>query len=356
MKISIIRGGFLNPFELQNYYSIAKKNQLKCISSKFPISDHINLPLVKLWSPTDLPLSYKYQILNRVLLDAHYLFGLEKVIKESDIVHVAETYYHYALQAIQAKKKGLVKKIISTVWETIPFNNETLSGRKMIKQIARKEIDHFIAVTEIAKKALIKEGIEPNKITIIPMGVDVFRFKPTKTKRKSVSHILYIGRLVKEKGVEELLESFKEIKKEFKNMRLTIIGNGPLKNKCQKAGAILKAVPYSKIHREYQKADLFILPSQPTKTWEEQFGMVLVEALSCGLPIITSDTPVLNEVCRNSALYIQPGNVDNLTAQIKKIITDNNLRKKLQTAARRLAYHHYDSRKIAGQILKVYEK
>ena len=198
MKISIIRGAFLNPFELQNYYPLSKKCQLKCVSSMFPISTNIKLPLTRLWSPTDLPLPFKYQTLNRLLWDAHYLLGLEAAIKGSDIAHVAETYCHYTLQAIRAKRKGLVKKVVSAVWEVVPHNNETLAGRRRIKGLARQEIDHFIVVTQVAKNALIEEGIAPDRISVIPVGVDLTRFRPVKKIRQKPLRLLFIGRLVPE--------------------------------------------------------------------------------------------------------------------------------------------------------------
>ena len=134
MTIKIIRGAFLNPFEIQNYYPLREKFNIEVISSKNPISDKINLPLKKLYSPTDLPaFPFKYPILNRIFGDAQQLYGLHKAIAGADIVHVAETYFGYVRQAIRAKRRGLVKKVISTVWETIPFNNQSLSGRRKNK-------------------------------------------------------------------------------------------------------------------------------------------------------------------------------------------------------------------------------
>ncbi len=357
MKISIIRGPFLNPFELQNYYPLAKKNKIFCVSSHFPINNKIKLPVKKLWSPTDLPIPYKYQILNRILPDAHYLFGLEKLIKGSDIAHVAETYFNYTYQAIKAKRAGQVKKIISTVWEVIPHNNESLPGRKNIKQIARKEIDHFIAVTKVAKDALIEEGVEENKISVIPVGIDLSRFRPsTKKTRTKVQNILYVGRLVPEKGVGELLEVFTLLKKKYPKLNLTMIGDGPLRNKCQKAGARVLKIPYSQIHHQYQKADIFCFPTKPTSTWQEQYGMVLVEALASGLPILTSHTNVTREVCSDSALYALPGDSLQLTNQLAHLIDNYQLRKRLSQTSRKLALARYNYRHIAQQILTVYHK
>jgi len=186
MKISIIRGAFANPAELQNFYPLKNQFNIQVITSKHPIIREIDLPLIKLWSPTDIPnFPYKYSILNRIFTDAHYLVDLEKTITGSDIIHTAETYYHYTIQAIKAKQKGLVKKIISTVWEIIPHNNEGIKGRREFKRLSYRYIDHFLAVTTLAREALIKEGIPPEKITVIPMGVDLDRFSPKVKKVES---------------------------------------------------------------------------------------------------------------------------------------------------------------------------
>ena len=358
MKISVIRGAFLNPFELQNYYPLAKRHNVQAVSSLTPISSQIKLPLKKLLSPTDLcEFPYKYSVLNRVFKDAHYLFGLEKVIKGSDIVHVAETYYNYTLQAIKAKRKGLVKKVISTVWEVIPFNNESLSGRRGIKKIARKEIDHFITPTNLAKKALLKEGISAKKITVIPMGIDLDRFKPTTSgsKVKGEVTILFIGRLEESKGADNLVKAFIKLSKSILNLKLNLVGQGTLEEKITTYKNIsLKTVHYDKIHLEYQKADIFCLPSQNTPTWQEQYGMVLVEAMASGLSILTTDTGAIKEVCESAAVYTK-GSVQALHDGLKKLVLDHKKRKELAIKARQRAGSRYNSLDTAKKIAKVYK-
>ncbi len=358
MKIYIIRGAFLNPFELQNYTPLKELHDLKAISSKHPISDKIDLPLIKLWSPTDIPnIPFKYPILNRLFTDAHRLFGLEKVIKGADIVHVAETYYGYTHQAIMAKRRGLVKKIVSTVWETIPHNNEGIRGRLQYKKIARENIDHFIAVTELAKKALLKEGVRSEKISVINVGLDLKKFSPRRTKRsKRDLHILCVARLVPEKGVEDLLEAFLLLSRKHKNIHLTFVGNGPLKTDLFGFKNIhVKQVSYGQMIREYHHADIFCLPSRSSETWEEQYGMVLVEAMACGLPIVTTTTGAIPEVCDNVALYTQPTSPPGLAASLEILLNDEKLRDRLGKAGRQRALHHFDRLKISEKINAVYQ-
>lgn len=359
MKIKIIRGAFLNPFELQNYYPIKSFHNIEVISSKFPISSNINFPIKKLYSPTDIPnFPFKYPLLNRIFIDAHLLYGLEGAIAGCDIAHVAETYYGYTYQATKAKKRGWVKKIVSTVWETISNNNQSLPGRAKIKKFCKENIDHFIAVTQIAKRALIEEGIAKEKITVIPFGVDIKKFTPSKSKKKKRNiNILCVARLVPEKGVLDLLNAFLELKKTNKNLTLTFVGNGPLKSHLVGyKGVFVKKVNYNKMPAEYHKADIFCLASQSTKTWEEQFGMCLVEAMASGLPIVSTLTGAIPEVCGEVALLVKPNSLQELVIALEKLIYNKDIRQKMSISARRRAVDFFDSEKIAVKIQEVYEK
>lgn len=359
MKISIIRGAFLNPFELQNYYPLEENFEIETVSSKFPISSKIDLPLTKLWSPTDLPnFPYKYQILNRVFVDAQKLFGLEQELVGTQIAHVAETYFGYTHQAILAKRRGIIRKIVSTVWETIPHNNEGIKGRKEYKQWAYEAVDHFIAVTEKAKKALVKEGVNPEKISVINMGVDLKRFKP-KGDKKQTDHvnILCVARLTPEKGITDLLKAFLKIRENNPKIWLTLIGNGPLKKDLTGyKNVVVKSIPYQKIHTEYQKADIYCLPSRSTKTWEEQYGMCLVEAMASGLPIVTTDTGAIPEVCDKVALYSNQRSPESLKKNLEYLIYNQKVREKLGKDARKRAEQHFDHLEIAQEIKGIYNK
>ena len=357
MKISVVRGAFLNPFELQNIYPLKDRHDIVTYSSLKPINSNINLPLVKLPSLTDMPLPfYKYPLLNRVFADAHYLLGLEKKIAGSDIVHVAETYYHYTHQALVAKRKGLVKKVVSTVWETIPNNNESLKGRRTFKQEARQQIDHFLAVTEKAKKALIVEGVGEEKITVVPLGVDLKKFNPIKKQRKGKVKILFVGRLVEEKGVGDLVAAFLKLREKKLSVELILLGDGPLKKDLVGIrGVKLKKSSYQSISRFYSQADIFCLPSQSTKTWEEQYGMVLLEAMASGLPIVTTRTGAIQEVCGDVALYSHQKSSDNLAKNLEKLLVDHKLRKKLSSLSLKRAKKKYDHYQAADRIETVYK-
>jgi len=95
-KIAIVRGKFLNKYEMQFYEPLVKQFDLTGFGSLTSYHDSFAFPVVKLPSPMDIPdFPYKMPLLNRMFIDVHYLYGLEEKLKGFDIVHTAETYFHY---------------------------------------------------------------------------------------------------------------------------------------------------------------------------------------------------------------------------------------------------------------------
>lgn len=369
MKIALVRGTYFNKFEMQNYEPLAKRHQIVGFSGLRPIHKKFTFPLVKLPSPVDLPnFPYKMPILNRVFLgDAMLLFGLEKRLKSFDVVHVRETYFYFTQQALNAKKAGLVKRVVCTCSETIPVNHEGIWRRRTFKQRAIKEVDQFHCLTKKARECLIKEGCDPKKIIVFPYGIDLEKFKVKSQKLKvavksqKLIKLLFVGRLVREKGIYDLLKAFVQIIKE-KKASLTIIGSGPeekniinLINQIRLEKFItIKQASYNRMPFEYQKADVFILLSKPTKYWEEYFGMALIEAMACSLPIISTRCGAIPEVVGDCGMLVKPGDWRAASRAIKRLIKDNCLRKKLGLQARKRAEKYFDCQKVARNIEKLW--
>lgn len=367
-KVAIVRGKYLSLYEMQNYAPLAKEFELVGFGSLKPTHEKVGFPVKKLFSPMDLPnFPYKLPILNRLCLgDAMYLFGLEKALKGFDIAHVRETYFHFTQQALNAKKKGLVKKVICTCSETIPFNHEGIWHRKKFKTRAIREVDHFHCLTNKARECLVKEGCDPKKITVIPYGVNLGRFMTydLRFKNKNKLNILFVGRLVKEKGIYDLLKAFVQLIKGNKNLKLTLIGKGEEEDNIRTiidASPILlnsvkvKSVSYTKIPKEYQKADILVLLSKPTRHWEEYFGMAIVEAMASGLPIVSTKSGVIPKVIANTGILVQPGDVKEVVEALKKLIEDDNLRRNLGSKARKRVEKFFDAQKQAKKIGRLYQ-
>lgn len=380
-KVAVVRGKFLNKYEMQFYEPLTKEFDLTGFGSLTPFHDAFTFPVVKLPSPMDLPnLPYKMPVLNRLFVDAHYLLGLEGKLRSFDIVHTAETYYHYTQQALNAKKNGYVKKVIATVLENIPHNNEGIWGRKKFKERARKELDHIIALTNKTKDALIAEGTDSKKITVIPHFIDTKIFDaPEKSMHRRASDqkkltILYSGRLEKYKGVFDILNAAERIiaDKRVKGYDIQFVFVGDGSERLNMAiyekrfhlenHVTHRSVAYSQMPDVYNDADIFVAPSSRRvgrdgkATWEEQYCTALLEAQSAGLPIVTTLSGGIPENVGNAAELVRPGDATMLAEKLISFILSPSKRRQYALAARKRAVTVHDKLIGAKKLADLYRK
>ena len=164
------------------------------------------------------------------------VYNLKELLRGIDFIHSADVWFPFTYQAV---KTGL--PTIVTEWENIPFNVENLPYSKY-KKYNRVHVTHFVAVTEKAKEALLAEGVNADKITVIPAGLDCEVFKPAPknpqlSKQLGISEnsirILFVGRLVPEKGIFTLLNAFSQLQSTAQNVELLVVGSGTKRMKAQ---------------------------------------------------------------------------------------------------------------------------
>lgn len=374
-KIAIVRGKFLSKYEMQTYEPLVSDFDITAFGSLKPFQDEFKFPTIKLMSPMDLPqFPYKMPIINRIFKDGHVLFGLEDKLKGFDLVHSAETYFYYTQQALNAKKKGNVKKVITTVLDNIPFNNEGIRGRKGFKKRTYSESDHLIAFTERTKIAMLLEGADERKITVAHYGISTDEFYPNKDKisklgdpSKKNFDILFAGRLEVYKGVFDILYAAKLLLddpglKDYK-FNFTFVGDGTQRKQMyimeDKLGIkkiiTHKTLPYSQIVQEYQNADIYLAPSKSSKYWVEQYNTTLMEAQACGLPIVSTLSGGIVENVGDAGILIQPDDPLSIYENIKKLVLDPELRVRYSRLARKRAVEIHDTRLVSKKIKEIYE-
>jgi len=363
-KVALLRGAFLNPNELENYAAVSKQFVIQAFASLKPLGTMPQIKTYRLFSPADYSLFGMGKfLLNRTLGDSHLLMGLEKYLAKYLIIDTADPYYYYSYQAAYLKQKLPHLKLISTYCETIPHNNEGSVRKKLLKQFVMANTNLFIVHTQRSKQCLIKEGVPGKKIKIIRLGVDLMRFKPIKKINKPIK-ILFVGRLVAEKGVWQLYQVFKQLLKTNKKLSLTLAGNGPLKNKIlensQKDGIQnrikIESVPYSQIHKIYQDHHVFVLPSLTTKTWEEQYGMALVEAMATGLPIVTTNCGAIPEVVGKAGLICKQNKPQEIYQTLSFLLDKPQKVSKYSKISRNRALKHFDRQQFAAKIESIYDQ
>ncbi len=373
IRVAWVRGAYLNNFEGQNYNLKETGIHITGISSKYPIDASIPFPLIRLSSPADIPLMpllryippirllTKY-ICNRLMGDSQLLIGLEKLAPSFDIFHTADPHYYYSYQLAVLRAKNLIKRLIVTSWETIPFNNESIPHKKKLKQYVLDHADQFVCYTQKAAETLNREGISMRKITVIKLGIDQTIFFPPDNRSTEVKTILFVGRLVEEKGILDLYQAFAGIR--TPTVKLRIVGNGPLKKSLLRSIAAdglenrvsIEQHSYREMPAVFRETDMFVLPSRTTPTWEEQYGMVLAEAMASGLPIITTSTGAIHEVTGDAALTVEAGDVRGLGRAMRHLITDKKKYVQKSEEALRRAQEYLDSHKTAKIIGTIYSE
>lgn len=335
------------------YEPLIDRYDITAFGSLTPYYDHFAFPVVKLPSPMDLPdFPYKMSILNRMFIDAHYLWGLENKLHDFDIIHTAETYFHFTGQCLTARGHA---KVIATVLENIPFNNEGIWGRKRYKARARRELDHIVALTNKTKEALLEEGTDPEKITVIPHFIDTKRFSPVPKQNNPTSlTVLFVGRFEEEKGVLDVLSAADMLANDDQLRRHRIswlfVGSGSKRSEIQRAKTIgiikphvlVKYTNYFSMQSVYAGADIFVAPSRPTPTWEEQYCTALLEAQAMGLPIVTTRTGGIPENVADAGVIVPPGDISAIARAIKEFILNPKLRSVYAKKARARAQAVHD--------------
>jgi starch synthase len=169
----------------------------------------------------------------------------------------------------------------------IPASTQTLSYRQRV--IEELDLaDHIFCPSSYAKRTFVEHGISGDKLVVCPYGVDTATFIPRGSSRAPGKFsVLFLGTVGMRKGVHYLLEAYK--KADLKDARLLLAGNvdsefRPILQKYEGLFEELGPIPHSRAHELYQMADVFVLPSLA-----DTFGLVVLEAMSAGVPAIVSE-------------------------------------------------------------------
>jgi glycosyltransferase involved in cell wall biosynthesis len=159
-------------------------------------------------------------------------------------------------------------------------------------------------------------------------------------------NLLYFSRIVESKGLDVLLEAFAEIESRYPEARLIIAGDGPFMPYCKELASRLEVervsfsgpVANEDAWKHYMQADIFILPCSGKET-AEAWGLVINEAASMGLPVITTEAVgAVGDLAKDgvNGVVVKPGDVDQLAGALEKLVSDKEKREKMGQASRRL--------------------
>jgi glycosyltransferase involved in cell wall biosynthesis len=231
-----------------------------------------------------------------------------------------------------------VPYIVSLRGSDVPGFNNRLNALKRIQKFFFRFIckqSSKVIANSIGLKKLAEESYD-GKIDIIPNGIDTRQFSPGK-KRK---YLLCVSRLIPRKGINHLISAMPQILKKH-DTSLMIIGEGPQKDNLMKLAKekkiarkvrFLDYVKHDDLPKYYKDASIFILPSL-----HEGMSNTVLEAMSCGLPIITTDTGGAKELIRENGIIIKKEDSEEIASAANSILADRSKADTMGKMSRKIA-------------------
>ena len=306
-----------------------------------------------------------------------YFLNLENVVKKikPDIIHINNLPFLTTLQSIKVAKKLGIPSIIHVHGVTADRSHFLNFLQWLYLQSWGRYLfgttSKVICLTEQDAALVRSFGCSDNKISVIPNGVDVNKFRPNEGE-ESDGLILWLGRFAPEKGLYYLIKSMILLSNNAAaktmgsnsngNCRLLLVGDG-----CTRSGIeeqintshlesmvkINHAVPHKRVVEYLKHASIFVLPSL-----KEGMPYTLLEAMASGKPVVGSDISGITDVITNeqNGLLVPSMNPEALAKAILQLLNNEKLRRRLGQNARKLMVEKYSFDIINERIEKVYSE
>jgi glycosyltransferase involved in cell wall biosynthesis len=378
VRLALLKGNRFNPWHLQAF---------KLLPDTEVVAFRANSEIQKLYDAQDdgsarfesepihfdteagpLLSRYKNTFLTRYRGREPHLVPFYERLRRYDMILTWELFTDWTAQALEAKEH-FGTPVAVMVWDNIPFNMERNAQRRRLKERAAAAGDVFIVHTERSRRMLDMENVPPERIVQMDPGVDTEAFAPGPRDRAALGLaedefvILFVGWMLPRKGIDFLVLALRELVKDpglaEHQFRLVIAGTGPgrdrVENLLVRTGlrnhvTFLGSVRYDRMPEVFRAADVFALPSIATPDWQEQFGMAIIEAMACGVPVVTTLSGAIPEVTGDNAVLCQPNDFVSLFHAIRELALDERRRAELGARAREHAVSRFTLEQFAENL------
>ena len=290
----------------------------------------------------------------------HYYPTLNREIQDlqPDVVHIDEEPYNLATWLAMRCAKSVRAKALFFTWQNLrrtyppPFS--------LFENYALTHSNYAIAGNGDAVEVLRAKGYH-GALSIIPQfGVDPEVFRPGVPRDPALFRVGYVGRLVREKGVDLLIRAVADLPEV---VHLDIIGTGEEQHALQQLATqlclfervrFLGAVPSMDVPALMAGFDVLVLPSITQANWKEQFGRVLIEAMACGVPVIGSSCGEIPNVIGDAGMIFTEGQQDDMTKCIQYLLLEPEVRARYASLGRSRVLEQYTMQRIADETVDVY--
>lgn len=263
-------------------------------------------------------------------------------------VDPCDIFHFIATQGLQAARKALSlgaiavmdergahprarKKVAQLAYEHFGPVVETLAFHIDRREAEYNLADYIIVPSDYVANTLISEGIAASKVIVVPYGVDLSSFRSV-PKTDHVFRVIFVGSLTPLKGVHLLIEAFEGLR--LPNAELVLIGEldpamAPFVEAHQDCLEYLGRVPHRELYKYYSQGSVLVFPS-----WSDAFGLVVLEAMACGLPaIVTTNCGAVVED-GVQGFVVPAGDSGSLKDRIQFLYDNEPLRQEMGEAAK----------------------
>ncbi len=314
--------------------------------------------LVLIGQPVPLPLSGSWA---RVSLSFHRNRQIKRLLDEEefDVVHMHEPLFPVPPVAALRFSKALNVG-------TFHAYARRSRGYRGFRPLLKRWYGNLHGKIAVSKPAAELVGrYYPGDFKIIPNGIDLAHFSadapPFERFMDGKLNILFVGRMEKRKGLRFLLAAFARLKWEYPQLRLIVVGPGRLDAASERILGeryvedveVIGGVPYDDLPRYYRTADIFCSPA----TGGESFGIVLLEAMAAGAPVLASNIPGYAGVVDDgeTGLLFEPNDEVSLANAIVRLMQQPELRARM-AAKGRVHVQRFSWDRVASEVLSYYDQ
>jgi len=374
MKIALVSpydfaypGGVVNHISALEHHFTKMGHQVKVIAPASKAVPNFGDRFIPIGKPRPIPASGS---IARITISLRLASKIKEVLAQEkfDIIHLHEPFMPMLCSAVlrfsdNAVNIGTFHACHGTFLGMSGYNFGRPIGRMMLNR-RRRKLNGKIAVSKPAMDFVSK--YVPGYYNIIPNGVDLEHFSPDVSPIERFcdgkNNILFVGRLEKRKGLPHLLKAYQRVKQEVSNCRLIVVGPGTrLRKKYERQVrrsrledvVFVGYVSYDELPRYYKTAQVFCSPA----TGRESFGIVLLEAMAVGKPVVASNIEGYASVITHGddGLLVPPKDEEMLAQALISLITDESYRQQMGDRGI-LKAKEYSWEHIAQRVLSYYAR
>lgn len=293
------------------------------------------------------------------------------------VVHAASNYIN-GLAAITAARRLGVTSVyeVRGLWEITRSarepeyeSSELFQLTSKLESLACREADHVLTITGALRDEIVRRGVSPDKVTVLPNGVDTERFRPVPRDAALAGElgignqvvIGYVGSVLPYEGIDVLLRAVAQLRERSAEFHVLIVGDGAaynqsiqLRDELELADIVTFTgrVPHEEIERYYSLIDIAPFPRLPVPVCEMVSPLKPFEAMAMGKVPVVSSVAALAEIVEDgrTGLVFDKGEPGSLALALERLLRDDELRRSLSVSAQAWAASERDWSSIVGRL------